>query len=228
MSIEAVIFDCDGVVVDSDALQRQAEQQTAGPFAEEHGLAYDPESVDWDIIQGWARKKIAAEIYGVQPESEVADMFRLAVVDTTVQITCADNVPLIPDVTNFVEYLKMQGLRLGLATSSNRAIYQKYCQINPMDFFPPGYILTQGEAVDDKPKPGPFLEVMRRMVVNPERTVVVEDSASGIAAGRYAGATVLGLATTKPIEYLRSQTGAQLVAADFTDAARQLQPLLPR
>lgn len=62
-TIEAVIFDCAGVVVDSDQLQRDAEQQTVPIFAEANG---------WESMQGWARKKIASTIFGVEFESEHA------------------------------------------------------------------------------------------------------------------------------------------------------------
>ena len=61
----------------------------------------------------------------------------------------------------------------------------------------------------------------------PEHTLVIEDSGSGISAGRYAGAKVLAIATTKPVEYLRTKTGANLVAENFKDAAQILQPYLP-
>jgi beta-phosphoglucomutase-like phosphatase (HAD superfamily) len=121
----------------------------------------------------------------------------------------------------------MRGLTLGLATASNRKIYRRYCELNEMDHFPPQYIVAHGECKDDKPKPGPFLEVMRRMDVKPERTLIIEDSGSGITAGRYAGAIVLGLATTKSTEYLQTKTGAQIVAEDFKDATRLIQDLLP-
>ncbi|MGC1176666.1 MAG: HAD family phosphatase [Candidatus Saccharimonadales bacterium] len=224
--IEAVIFDCDGVVVDSTELQKQAEQDTAISFAEEHSLDYDPEITNWDAMQGWARKKIAAAIYGIPADSEQADAFRLAVVDTTVEIACPDNTPLIPGVEAFADYMALRGLKLGLATASNRKIYSRYCELNAMDFFSPRYIVAHDECRDNKPKPGPFLEVMRRMHVAPERTLVIEDSGSGITAGRYAGAIVLGLATTKPLDYLRAKTDAHLVAEDFQEATRQLQPLL--
>jgi HAD superfamily hydrolase (TIGR01509 family) len=226
-TIEAVIFDCDGVVVDSDALQREAEQQTALSFAEEQNLPYDSSVVDWDSMQGWARKKIASSIFSVPIDSAQADNYRLAVVDKTVEIATPDNLPLIPGVTAFANYMTMRGLVLGLATASNRKIYSRYCELNDIDFLSPRYIVAHGECKDDKPKPGPFLEVMQRMNVMPERTLVIEDSGSGITAGRYAGAIVLGLATTKSSEYLRTKTGAHMVAENFKDAAHTIQDLLP-
>ncbi len=71
-SIEAVIFDREGVVVSSDRLQIQAEQITTPIFAEQHQLDYNPDSIDWDAMQGWARRKIAATIFSVLCSSNCA------------------------------------------------------------------------------------------------------------------------------------------------------------
>jgi HAD superfamily hydrolase (TIGR01509 family) len=227
-SIEAVFFDCDGIVLDSDGLQAVAEQETAGAFAAMYGLDYDPDSVDWDGMRGWARKKIAAALFGVEADSELAEAFRLAVVDTTVDIMCADNLSLIPGFAPFVGHVVARGCQVGLATSSHRDIYTRYGEVHPIDHFPPHYIVAYGECVDDKPKAGPYRELMKRAGVAPQNTLVVEDSSTGITSGRYAGAQVLALSTTKPADYLRSQTDAQLVAASYPQAAQMLQPFLPR
>jgi HAD superfamily hydrolase (TIGR01509 family) len=224
--IEAVIFDCDGIIVDSAQLQAQAEQATAAPFAEQHGLNYDPETIDWSGMEGWARKKIAASIYGIPVESEEADKFRVAVIEKTVEIACDDNLSLIPGIEAFTDYLILRGLKLGVATSSNRKIYSRYCELHQIDFAPPGNIVTYGEAKENKPKPDPFIEIMRRMNVASERTLVIEDSGSGITAGRRAGAIVLAIATTKSTEYLHTKTGAHIVTEDFKKAAHELQPLM--
>src|ERR1700752_3255607 len=104
--LEAVFFDCDGVTVDSDGLQQQAEQETAVTFAEEHDLEFDAEAHDWATMQGWGRTKIAASIYGIPEDSELADSFRTTVAQHTVNIASPDNLSLVPGVTDFVNYLR--------------------------------------------------------------------------------------------------------------------------
>lgn len=225
--LEAVIFDCDGVLVDSDALQVQAQKETATTLVEQHGLDIDLSNIDWDEMQGWGRVKIAAKLFSVDLKSELADQYRIDTIATTVRIACEENLFMIPNAENFVKYMVLRGLKVGVATSSHRDAYMAYWSVHPLDLFPPGYIVTHGEALDNKPQAGPYREVMKRMDVEPSRTLVVEDSGSGITAGRSAGAFVLGLATTKSPEYLRTKTGAHLVAEDFKDATRQLQPYLP-
>ncbi len=216
--IEAVLFDCDGVVVDSAGLQTQAELTAVSVFAEEHGLSL-PDSIAWDQMVGWGRRQIAAQIFNIQDDSDLADLFRQAVVDRSVDIATEDNCPLIPGVRSFTGYMATLGFKVGLATSSNRSIYDKYCAINQIDFIPRELTVAFGEAQDNKPKPGPYLEVARRMNIDPKCSLVIEDSESGVTAARHAGATVLAIATTKPASYLRQRTDAHYVAQDFEEAA---------
>ncbi len=221
--IDAVVFDCDGVTVDSDGLQVQAEQETALIMAEERGVELDIDQLNWSRFRGWGRVNIAAELFG--PDSELGEAYREAVIETTVRIACQDNLRCIDDFVQFAPYLLQRGCVLGLATSSNRRIYAKYCEVVPINHFQA--TVAHNEALDNKPKPGPFREVMRRLNVDAQNTLVIEDSATGITAGRFAGALVLGLATTESSEYLKQATDAHLVAANFRQAAHLLQPYLP-
>lgn len=226
MAFEAVLFDCDGVLVDSANLQTAAEQSTASSFALSHGFEFDPGLVDWSSLSGLGRRQIAANLFNIPANSIEAEQFRAAVVDTTVGITDVE-LPLIEGVNTFIEYLVLKGLKLGLATSSDRRIYNKYCELQSIDYFPPGFIVAFGECQSDKPLPGQYLELMNRMHVKPEKTLVIEDSKGGITAGLFAGANVLALATTKSVKYLHRETDAHYVARNFRVAARQIQSELP-
>jgi beta-phosphoglucomutase len=223
--IEAIIFDIDGVVVDSDKLQVEAEKETARILAEELGVELDFDNIDWVQFQGWGRTKIAKTLFGTETPDNVCEDYRERVVGTSVEIMTPDNLTPIKDINNFMDFLVVRGILLGAATSSNRRIYSGYTEIIDMSRIRTS--VAHRECVDDKPNPGPFREVMRRLNVESEDTLVIEDSANGITAGRRAGALVLGLATTKPPEFLQSSTGAHLVAEDFRHAAHLLQPHLP-
>jgi len=223
--IEAVIFDIDGVVVDSNRLQVDAEKEAARLMAEELGIDLNLEDIDWTRFAGWGRTKIAKALYGAETPDETCEDYRERVVNTSVEIACADNLTAIEGINNFMDFLVVRGVLIGAATSSNRRIYESYTGLVDMSRIRTS--VAHRECVDDKPKPGPFREVMRRLDVESENTLVIEDSASGITAGRYAGALVLGLATTKTPEFLSSSTGAHLVAEDFRHAAHLLQPHLP-
>lgn len=223
--IEAAIFDWDGVVSDSDKLSAEAEQITAVSYAAELGVELDLSTIEWSKFQGMARVKIAAALFEVSPDSELAERYRESVVDTTVEIIGPHNLSVVDGVRPFLDYMQRRTGSLSVATSSNRRILDPSIEL----FGIRGYFretVAHRECLDDKPKPGQYLEVMRRLNIENRRTLVIEDSASGITAARHAGAIVLAIATTKSVEYLRKSTSAHLVAKDYEHAAHLLQPYL--
>jgi beta-phosphoglucomutase-like phosphatase (HAD superfamily) len=226
LMIEAVIFDVDGVVVDSDKLQVEAEQKTAKILAEELAIELDFDNIDWSHYQGWGRTKIAKALFGDQTSDAVCEDYRERVVDCTIEIANIENLSAIKDINKFMDFLVVRGILIGAATSSNRRIYEKYTELADMERIRTS--VAHFECIDNKPKPGPYREVMRRLGTEPSKTLIIEDSPSSINGARYSGATVLGLASIrKPVEVLRDTTDAHLVAEDFKHAAHLLQRYLP-
>ena len=81
---------------------------------------------------------------------------------------------------------------------------------------PPPALVTADQLVRGKPDPEPYLTAAERLGVPPERCLVIEDAPAGIAAGRAAGARVLGLLTTHSAEALtESGAGPDLLASDL-------------
>ena len=225
--IKAVLFDFDGVIADSERLQVEAEQSAAAAMATEMAMELDMEGIDWTKFRGWARLKIAAELFGVEPEHEIAEDYRLRVVDHTLEVMGDHNLSHIDGIRPFLVHTRWHLGNLAIATSSHRRILD-----SALDFLDLGSYFTDTvanrEALDDKPGPGQYAELMRRANLRPDETLVIEDSASGITAGRFAGATVLAIATTKSADFLQSQTGAHMVAENYEQAVHLIDPLLPR
>jgi HAD superfamily hydrolase (TIGR01509 family) len=223
--IEAVVFDIDGVVVDSDRVQSDSQRQVALAMAEELGVELDDENIDWDGLVGPGRTIIAKKLFGDDTPKKTCEEYRERVINTTVEIIDVHNLSAIKDINSFIEHLVVRGVLLGAATSSNRRIYNGYAEIVDMSRFRTS--VAHRECFEDKPKPGPYREVMHRLGVEPEDTLIIEDSPSSINGARYSGAMVLGLATVKrPAEYLRESTGAHMAAEDFRHAVYLLDPYL--
>lgn len=223
--IELAIFDWDGVVADSDALAVEAEQVAARAMAEELGAELEMESIDWTEFQGWGRVKIAAALFGVESTDEIAESYREAVVETTVDIMGEHNLSPVEDALQFLGYMQRRVGNLAVATSSNRRILDPSIELFGLQ----GHFrhtIAHRECIDDKPLPGPYREVMNRFNVAPEHTVIFEDSRSGITAARHSGGLTVALPTTQTYEFLRASTGAHLVADNCKHAAHLLQPQL--
>ena len=85
-------------------------------------------------------------------------------------------------------------------------------------------VFSGSSVARGKPHPDIFLHAARQMGIDPSRCLVIEDSPSGVEAGRAAGMTVIGLLAASHIqpshpERLR-QAGAQHIAATFAEAQR--------
>ncbi|MGI9027502.1 MAG: HAD family hydrolase [Candidatus Saccharimonadales bacterium] len=221
--LHAAIFDWDGVVADSAHLQVEAEKRTAVTMADEYAIPFDVHRRDWDRFEGWGRTKIAKYIFDA--DDELAEIYRERVIDTSVEIIRPAILKPISGARGFIDFLKNRNLPLGIATSSSSKILHPSLKLFGMerDF---QYAVCHREALDDKPLPGPYRKVMNYLNVEARRTLVIEDSKSGIEAGLAAGALVMAISTTKPVNYLRNNTRAHLVAEDYEHATYLVAPYL--
>ena len=121
----------------------------------------------------------------------------------------------LPGVVDFLHELKEAGVPTAIVTSSNQPkmeqVYRAHPQLDDMV----DAILTSEDFSRSKPDPDCFLKGMEILGGTPEETVVFEDSFHGLAAGRAAGAYVVGLATTNSREDIVPL--CDMVISDFTN-----------
>lgn len=120
----------------------------------------------------------------------------------------------LPGVEDFLRELKSAGIPTAVVTSSNQPKMKQVYRVHP--HFPEmvDAILTSEDFSRSKPDPECFLKGMQILGGTPEETVVFEDSFHGLAAGRAAGAYVVGLATTNRREDIAPL--CDMVISDFT------------
>ena len=120
----------------------------------------------------------------------------------------------IPGAHRFMQELKAAGIRSAIVTSSNDAKMANVYKAHPELTDIVDMVLTSEDFSRSKPDPECFLKGMELLGGTPEETVVFEDSFHGIAAGRAAGAKVVGLATTNKREAIVPL--CDMVIDDFT------------
>lgn len=120
----------------------------------------------------------------------------------------------IPGAHRFMQELKAAGIRSAIVTSSNDAKMANVYKAHPELTDIVDMVLTSEDFSRSKPDPECFLKGMEFLGGTPEETVVFEDSFHGIAAGRAAGAKVVGLATTNKREAIAPL--CDMVIDDFT------------
>lgn len=178
----AVVFDMDGVITDTEKLYRR--------FQMEQGKAYGiPEDV---MIQ--ACEKIAGGTKYTNKKSFEETVgrgidyfdFRAGVIEKLDAYIAEHGVELKPYVPETLQYLKEKGMKIGLATSTERKRAAGYLMAHKID----GYFdeLVFGDMVaNGKPAPDIYRKACELLSVRPEETIAVEDSINGILSAGQAG-----------------------------------------
>jgi HAD superfamily hydrolase (TIGR01509 family) len=182
--VDAVIFDLDGVLVDSEAIWDEARRVvvyrnggtwTAQATRDMMGMS----SAEWSE---YLRDRLGVALPADTIASEVA-----AIVDQRYQ----EHLPLLPGAREAVQRLAA-AWPLGLASSSNRTIIERFLDASGLrESF--AVTVSSEEVAHGKPAPDVYLAVLARMHVAAPRAIAVEDSTNGIASAANAGLTVIAV-----------------------------------
>lgn len=192
---EAVVFDMDGVLVDTSPCHRQA-------FAElwrELGVA----GPDYDTIAGRTTREVVRDALGDgAPDEEVQRRVRAK--QRRARELLAGAELLFDDAVPTLRTLRSRGYRLALATGGSRGtvrlVLERLRRRGAPDF---ESVLSAADVERGKPAPEVYLTTCRRMGIEPRRALVVEDSESGIRAGLRAGASVVGVRSEGRVSHPR-------------------------
>ena len=183
-TIRAVIFDLDGVLVDSeqvwDAARRQLTQVSGGRWSE---------SATQDMMgmssTEWSRY-MHEELDVKMPPEEIS-----AAVVKRMEEFYREYLPLIPGAREAVERVAARW-PLGLASSANRPVIEVVLELSGLgDFFETR--VSSEEVARGKPAPDVYLEAARLLRVDPALCAAVEDSSSGILSAHAAGMRVVAI-----------------------------------
>jgi beta-phosphoglucomutase family hydrolase len=132
------------------------------------------------------------------------------------QVLDSEGVEVYDGSVRFLHWVRDQGMKTAVVTSSKnrQAVVAKAGLEDMFDTSVDG-ITISNDGLPGKPAPDCFLEAARRLEVEPERAVVVEDAISGVAAGEAGGfGLVIGVDRLGVADELR-QAGADLVVTDL-------------
>lgn len=181
--IDAVVFDMDGVLVDSeerwDAARRAVVAAAGRPFPQEATRA----------MQGMSAPEWEAYLHDELGVPAAAQELGRAVVAAMARGYRAE-LPLLPGARQAVEQLA--GYSLAIASSANREIIELVLDLAGLRTHFRAYVSSE-EVGRGKPAPDVYLEAARRLGVAPTRCAAVEDSSNGLRSAHAAGMTVIAV-----------------------------------
>jgi HAD superfamily hydrolase (TIGR01509 family) len=183
---DAVVFDNDGLLLDTESVWTRAEQD----LFERHGIEFTP--ADKRELVG-----TSAEIAGAILERRLGEPGRAGeLIEELNELVVAElehGVEAMIGARELLHALKGRGTPIGLVSNSPLVFVRRSLEIAGFhDSF--DVVLSAHEVAAPKPAPDPYLEACRRLGVEPGPAVVaLEDSPTGVAAARAAGLTVIGV-----------------------------------
>jgi HAD superfamily hydrolase (TIGR01509 family) len=212
-AIEAVVFDLDGVLVDSEHVWDEVREALA---RERGGRWHDGAQRDMMGMSSTEWSRYMHDVIGlVEPPEEIS-----AEVVRRMQARYASELPLIDGAVDAVARLA-SSYRLALASSSNRPLIDTVLEASGLARCFEATVSSE-EVARGKPAPDVFLEAAGRLGVEPRASAAVEDSANGIRAARAAGMRVVAIPNRRyppPPEALELADVVLESIGDLTQAA---------
>jgi HAD superfamily hydrolase (TIGR01509 family) len=193
MSARAVLFDMDGLLVDSEPLWTVAETELAarlgGTWNDEVKAACVGHRLD-------AAVPIILRYYGIEPLAAVVDE-SIEFLQRRMVEQFETSLPMHAGGLELLDELRARGVATALVSSSWRALVDAALRVVGPRF---DVTLAGDEVTHAKPHPEPYLTVCARLGVEPAAAVVIEDAISGVLSAEAAGCAVVAVPFVAPIE----------------------------
>lgn len=205
--IRAVVFDMDGVLIDSHPAHRAAWREflrSLGIHASDHDLEF--------ILEGRTRNEILRHFMGDVCDEELQlhgkrkdEIFR----------TVEHRILPVVGVLDFLAKLETRGIARAVATSASEI--RTFATLERMGLG--GYfdaVITAADVVAGKPHPMVYQLACERMNVGPEWALAFDDACAGVQAARSAGMRCIGVAS-KGLSASLLRAGAETIISDFSE-----------
>jgi beta-phosphoglucomutase len=199
-----VIFDMDGVIVDSNPYHKIALKD----FCSSHGYELSDEQL-LKRIYGRTNRDWLTELFGKLPEDQLAEYAEEK--ESLYRKLFNDDIKPVKGLIKFLDLLDAHKILRAIGTSAPRTnVDFTLTKTNTVKYFPT--ILNDTFVTHSKPNPEIYLKSAEALGLPNSQCIVIEDSLSGVEAGQRAGSKVVGITTTHSREELKH---CDLVIDDF-------------
>ena len=214
--IDTVIFDMDGVLVDTEIVYMQ--------WLEEYLRKKDKDIPKEKIYKMVGLSGKLAQSYLEKICGEDGEKLWTGYLEACESYPFSYKEVVIPGIEELLEYLKRAGISMALASSSDMKDIQEMLDETGFDKY--FHIITSGEMFkESKPNPEIYLYTIEQLGKKSENCIVIEDSDYGILAGKEAGTYVIAREDKR---FGFSQKQADIIAKNTYDIGRILKKLLKK
>lgn len=204
--LEAILFDIDGTLCDSDPFHYQAYREMLPEIGFNGGVPITEEFYA-EFISGKHNEDMATFLFpddhqrGIKFTDDKEAMFRRL---------AKDKMQAVNGLYKLKKWIQDRGLRRAAVTNAPRENAELVIStLGLSDFFE--FVIFGSECEHAKPYPDPYLKALELLKVSKDHTFIFEDSVSGIKAGVAAGMPVVGLLTGNPEHFLMEAKPAFLI-----------------
>lgn len=204
--LKAIIFDMDGVIINSEPLhfelERELLEELGGNISqEEHeNFVGTTDYHMWSTLKNRFNIEYSVdEIIEIKKERFVANVHRIE---------------LVENFKEFMLTLHDEGYLLGLASSNNRRAINSIIKMFELDSYL-SFTISGEEVINGKPDPEIFLTAAKKINVKPSECLVIEDANTGVAAAKAADMKCIGLKNPSSGDQDLSQ--ADLIIDNFNE-----------
>ena len=189
---EAVVFDLDGVLLDTERLCSEVE----AALCAEHGIEYGTREQDAVLgLDAYRACVYYADRFGL-PQSAAAGLEQRY--ERMLLASIRRDAVTLPGATELIARLSSAGVALGVASNSRRAVVELAMEVAGIaaGF---GAVVSADDVARPKPAPDPYALACARLTVAPTRALAIEDSSVGIRSALAAGLDCYALGSLAPM-----------------------------
>jgi len=209
--LQAVVFDWDGVIVDSGQASCEAYQRV---FRE---VGIEIEQREIRLREGQPTPELITSLLAQHGSSVTADRLLTMVARRRGYDLGSGKRRFFPGICELIHRLRAGGLQTAIVTGSSRSSLDQF--LTPEFAADLNVVVSADDVPRSKPDPAPFLLAARWLERSPAQCLVVENAPFGIQAAREAGCRVVGLCTTLSEGDLN---GAHWIVREHSDLERLL------
>ncbi|MEI8066060.1 MAG: HAD family phosphatase [Actinomycetes bacterium] len=191
MKIEAVLFDMDGTLIDSEPYWLSSEIELMAEFG------YIWRTSDQAACLGGPLERVGQYMSDLARGQRDGDYFHHSLVER-VSEKFHSGIAIVPGGLEILRDVKAANIPMALVSASPRVLVQAAIDSFPEPFFATS--VSSSDVLQTKPHPESYLKAAEALNVNIENCLVIEDSLTGVHSGMASGAWVIAIPHIVPIE----------------------------